>query len=404
MLFNKTIGSIFIISGTCIGAGMLALPISTATSGFMSSVFLLITCWVLMYFTGLLVLEVNLRLPVGANFVSMAYATLGNWGRAITWLTYLMLLFSLMAAYETGGGELINSLLNTALHTQLPHWTGDIVMVLLFGTIVYTGTTCSDYINRILIIGLAISYALLLVFLSPHIKPSQLWVGHVKYLLAAAPILFTSFGYHITIPTLRRYLDSDLKKLKKIILFGSALPLIVYLLWEMIIFGIIPLLGPHSLNTIMVSGHASTGITDSLNYILQNSWLAHIVGFFGFFALTTSFLGVSLSLFDCLMDGLKLPRNHKGKVISAFLCFIPPLIFAIIYPKGFIAALAYAGTMVAILHGIIPALMAWVSRHSHITGYRAPGGSLAILIVIAASSVIIYAEIAAKMHWITGVG
>ena len=44
----KLIGSILLIVGTSIGAGMLALPIATAQLGFGGSLILLFACWIVM--------------------------------------------------------------------------------------------------------------------------------------------------------------------------------------------------------------------------------------------------------------------------------------------------------------------------------------------------------------------
>ncbi|GAH02366.1 unnamed protein product, partial [marine sediment metagenome] len=80
---NKVLGSILLVAGTSIGAGMLALPVITATSGFFYSMLLLAVCWVFMVLTGLLVLEVNLNLGVSNSYISMAKATLGPWGNRL---------------------------------------------------------------------------------------------------------------------------------------------------------------------------------------------------------------------------------------------------------------------------------------------------------------------------------
>jgi len=60
MLSNRFIGSMLLIAGTSIGAGMLALPVVSAPSGLIYAMLLITVCWFFMYITGLFVLEVNL--------------------------------------------------------------------------------------------------------------------------------------------------------------------------------------------------------------------------------------------------------------------------------------------------------------------------------------------------------
>ncbi|EPY7926284.1 aromatic amino acid transport family protein, partial [Klebsiella pneumoniae] len=55
---NRTLGSILIVAGTTIGAGMLAMPLAAAGVGFTVTLGLLFTLWALMCYTALLLLEV----------------------------------------------------------------------------------------------------------------------------------------------------------------------------------------------------------------------------------------------------------------------------------------------------------------------------------------------------------
>ena len=124
------------------------------------------------------------------------------------------------------------------------------------------------------------------------------------------PIVITSFGYQIIIPSLRPYLNSDTKQLRKAILIGSILPLIVYLIWEFLIMGVIPAQGQNSLMSILAGGQPAVGLTSALQNLLHHPWIARIEKYFAFFAITTSFIGVSFSLFDFLADGFHIKKNQ----------------------------------------------------------------------------------------------
>ena len=105
-LNNRLVGGILLVSGTAIGAGMLALPVITSFAGFLPSAIALGICWLFMYITAVLLLEVNLSCPGEPNMISMAGRTLGTAGKLVCWVVYLLLLYSLTAAYIAGSAPL----------------------------------------------------------------------------------------------------------------------------------------------------------------------------------------------------------------------------------------------------------------------------------------------------------
>lgn len=345
---SKVIGSMMIVAGTAIGAGMLAIPIVTAKLGFALSALLLVACWAAMTTTGFLILHVNLAFEEHSNFSTMARHTIGYAGRLLTWIFFFLLLYALTAAYMTGGASLLN---------HMAPWLSAKMSALLFtiilGTFVYMGVQSVDYANRILISLKAISLVLMVVFLFPHVHLSNLLLPPTseKGWLFALPILITSFGFQTVIPNLRDYLHSDVKKLKRVIWVGSLIPLAIYLLWEMAILGAVNGLTPQMTLVEMISTISSQ---------LHSSWLGFLVDLFTDVALTTSFLGVSMGLFHFVRDTFHLNRQRTGeKTLASAITFVPPLCFAWFYPEGFILALNYASISVAILLIFIPVWMGW---------------------------------------------
>ena len=54
---NSAFGSTFIVAGTALGAGMLAMPLATAGIGFATAMLLLFGLWIIMSYTALLLVE-----------------------------------------------------------------------------------------------------------------------------------------------------------------------------------------------------------------------------------------------------------------------------------------------------------------------------------------------------------
>lgn len=353
---SPVLGGILLVAGTSIGAGMLALPVLTSFAGFFPSFLTLSLCWAFMVTTAYLMLDVNLSCPGEVNLISMAGRTLGVSGKMICWVVYLLLLYSLTAAYIAGSTPLFLHAFYVLTNVELPTWSGPFPLLALFGLFVYLGTRTVDYVNRLLMAGLVISYFALTIFLPSYVQSKYLMNIDFSAIWMPIPILFTSYGFHIIIPTLTNYLHHDARKLRLTIFVGSLIPFLVYILWEFLILGTVPLTGEAGLARAWEEG---TSAIVPLSLVIKNPGITIAASTFSFFAIITSFLGVSLSLSDFLGDGLKMHRFTWGRELACLLTFAPPLLFALTYQRGFVLALQYAGLFVAILLGIMPALMAW---------------------------------------------
>jgi tyrosine-specific transport protein len=359
---NRVLGSVLIVTGTTIGAGMLALPLVTALLGFPLTCLLLIACWAIMTSTAFLVINIHFAFEESANFSTMAVKTLGRVGQGVTWVSFLFLLYALTAAYMTGGAALLQATLSPLLAHAPGTRVCALVFTLILGAFVCFGTRSVDGANRVLISLKAFIFVIMVIMLFPHVKAQNLQVWQADHFtwIKALPILITSFGFHIVIPNLRGYLHSDLPKLKRAVWIGSLIPLAIYLVWEVIILGIVPLTGPQGFGALLVRGGGLSEMIQSIEVILAKPGLGLIVQSFTDIAITTSFLGVSMSLLHFVMDGFKLHNAvKKQKTLGVLLTFLPPLLFAWFYPQGFVMALEYASCFVVILLIIIPVLMAY---------------------------------------------
>ena len=398
MIRNRFLGSILLITGTCVGAGMLGLPISTSPLGLGLSLLVIIAVWALMCFTGLLVLEVTLWFKEDVSYISMADKTLGSWGRRITWATFLLLLYALMVAYFMAGNALLGNVLQSVFGVQAPLWAGIVPWVVVLGLLIVAGAHAVDVTNKLLMIGLCLAFAAMAAVIVPHIHTHINTDMHPRFIIASLPVVLTSFGYHIIIPTVSAYVKRDVRALRKIIIIGSVLPLLVYILWQWLVFSLLPQTGEHSLQAILNSGDAAGELTEALSFFAGSTMVSLALRFFIFFAVATSFIGVSMGLFDLLLDGLSMKGRSVSRLSVASLTIFPPIIFVLYYPQGFLMALGYGGVFVAILHGILPALMAWRGRPHHSARfYQVVGGRLALALVILFSLVVIYAQVAATL-------
>ena len=356
-------GSVFagslLVAGTSIGGGMLALPVLTSVAGFLPSLVIYLLCWLFMAGTGLLFLEISQWLKGESNIISMAETTLGYpGGKAFAWVLYLFLFYCLTVAYMVGCGNIFVAL----SQSYLPDWLGPLVCALLFAPLILITTGLASRLNVWLVAGLALSYFGFVFLGFRYVQPEFLRFSDWSLSLRVLPIAFTSFAYQGIIPTLAAFMHHDAKNIRKAILIGSFIPLIAYVVWQWLIMGIVPVEGANGLHEALKKGQNAV---EPLKYFIENTAVYGLGQAFAFFALITSFLGVTLGLRDFLADGLKIEKDAKGKYILAALVLLPPLLIASLYPHIFLIALDYAGGFgCALLLGLLPIVMAWVGRYT----------------------------------------
>lgn len=374
---KKLIAGILLVSGTTIGAGMLALPVLTGLGGFLPSLAIYFLCWLFMASTGLLFLEILQWMQKDANIISMAEKTLGFWGKCAAWILYLFLFYCLTLAYVIGSGGILLQLFPKILSAS----TAPILFALATAPLLYLGSRIIGKFNIVFMAGLAVCYIGFVILGLPFVDTNLLSRHDWALSLIALPVSFVAFAYQGIIPTLFNYMDHNINKTRVSILVGSFLPLILYIVWQFLILGIVPLEGFGGLKQALENGDNSVA---SLKYFISSPWVYFFSQFFAFFALVTSFFGVTLGLMDFLSDGLKIRKDRKGKWILCLLIYVPPILIAYSHPHLFLKALDVAGGYgSALLLGMLPILMVWVGRYQlgFSSAYQFPGGkwSLAIL-------------------------
>ncbi|MEZ9444266.1 aromatic amino acid transport family protein [Vibrio sp. 10N.222.54.F12] len=380
---SKVFGSTLIIAGTTIGAGMLALPLASAGIGFSTSLFLMLGLWALMAFTALLMVELHQFAESDATLHTLAHTILGTKGKWIASFAVMFLFYALCAAYIAGGGAQFNQRISDIAGIELNGQVTTLLFTLLVAGVVTIGTHSVDKVNRVLFGLKLIAMVLVLSFLAPNISSQYLMSMPLQQglIVAAIPVVFTSFGFHGSIPSIVRYLDGDVRSLRKVMIIGSALPLVIYVFWQSVTLGVVSqeqLLSDTSLGALLVS----------LSQTVHQSNLSVIVGVFADLALLTSFIGVSLGLFEFMGDSLSKKLGNAKRVKTAAITFLPPLGFALFYPQGFIMALGYAAIALSVLAILLPTVMVYkvrytdllVKPHATESTYQVLGGSKALFL------------------------
>nr|GLL43286.1 uncharacterized protein LOC109193135 [Ipomoea trifida] len=337
--------AIFLVAGTTIGAGILAIPAVTQESGFLASAVTCIGCWIFMVTTGLLIAEVNVKT---------------------------------MCELGSGGVD--------GQHYHCRWETATLFSLLLGGLTLFGSQRIIGAVNGALVLGIIASFTALVVVASGDLHWEALLKANFEAAPQSIPIIALSFVYQNVVPVLCTNLEGDLSKVRSAIILGTAIPLALFLVWNGVILGTI--------------GAPETGldkIVDPLQQLRSANGVGPIVDVFSLFAIATSYIGFILGLSDFLADLLKLPSGQN--TLPYLLTVVPPLILSLLDPEIFFKALDFAGTYgVLVLFGLLPAAMAWSDRYSESSRSPrlpalVPGGRLTLSLVLGGSAFVILSEI-----------
>lgn len=392
----KTLGSISIVAGTAIGGGMLALPLATAALGMIPALILLVVIWAISAYTSLLMLEINLRSGVGDNVHAITGKTLGKVGQVIQGGSFLSLLFALTMVYLMGGSSLLETRLQP-IGINMSNQVAVILFTVFFGGLIAIGVKWIDKISRILFSAMVLLLVVVVSFLLPDVSLmtalnnysttvasgdalQQLW-------LAAIPVVFTSFGFHVCIATIVRYLDGDAVSLRKVLLIGSTIPLVCYILWLLVTLGS---LGGEAVHSF---GGSLPKLVAALQGLAQSSIISQAIDIFANLALITSFLGVTMSLFDYVAELTRAKDDVAGRAKTWLITFVPPLLCALYYPDGFFKVLGFAAIPLVVMIIFLPIAMALKQRAQLLGGYQVSGGKFALAIAGLSGALIVFAQL-----------
>lgn len=229
---QKQIGSIMMVAGTCIGSGMIALPMVLIKLGLIPSIALMLIIWGVSYYTSLISLELNLQAGRGLSLGTLGRLFSGRMAEIIGVVSIKLLSYALLAVFIYGGSSILQNLIDSQISLpKIETWYAVAAVLLLL-----LPFKLIDYINRILFIGLLIVSGILILglisminfsnvpLLAPTYKDISVWGVII-------PVVFTSFGFQVIFHTLTNYCNKNAKVLKRAFLWGSFIPALVYIVW-----------------------------------------------------------------------------------------------------------------------------------------------------------------------------
>ena len=387
---------VVLVTSATIGAGVFSLPIVSAGMWFGWTAACLFAIWLLSYLGALLLLEATLVYPRGASFYTIVNGILGAKWNLATSIGMAFLMYILIYAYISAGGNIINHTFAsiTGGASPISQNVSSVLFAAFFATLIWFGTTLVSRLCTVLMIGMAVSYLLFNAGLVLHVEIFKLFNTQVQgesysqYIWAALPYFLTSFGFAGLVPSLVKYYGPEPKTVHRCMLYGTLITLGLYLIWILVAFGTlsrgswVPIIAAGGNIADLIVGFQ--GVTEAHS---QNMSL--LLNLFSNFAVTSSISAVGLVMFDYITDAFGFDDDATGRLKSLLIAFGPPALVCLFFPHGFIVAIGYAGLVMIFGYFLVPVRLVLKLRSDQLeTPFRVWGGSPLVYGVLAFSLLI----------------
>lgn len=284
MKFNKKFWvTAFTLAGTTIGAGILGLPYVFSQSGFFIGIFWLIVLGFILLFVNLYLGEIALRTKTTHQLPGYAKKYLGKKGEVLMFITVAFGIYSALLAYLIGEGQSFSTLffgnLDYSIYFAIGFW---FIMTLFL-------SQGLKELKKIELWGvLAIILIIFIIFFKfiPDVNVNNFVQYDLSnFFLPFGIVMFALLGF-TSIPELRMEIKGQESLLKKAVLVGTLIPVILYLIFSYVFVGVLG-------KTVEQVATISFG---------------NIVIILGIFTMLTSYFVLSFSLKDIFIFDFKKKR------------------------------------------------------------------------------------------------
>ncbi|MDO8660312.1 MAG: aromatic amino acid transport family protein [Candidatus Woesearchaeota archaeon] len=336
--------------GTTVGAGMLAIPVVVQTAGFWTGLIVILLVGLAVLLMNLMLGEVVLRTKGNHQLTGYAEKYLGKWGKQAMLVSMLVGIYGALIAYTLGEGASLASLFggNPAM------WSG--LFYIVMAGIIFKGLSVVETSESWLSPLKIMLFVILVIF---SIASGKLNTTNLSGFSASS--LFIPYGVVLfallgtaAIPEIREETKKHWSNLKKVLIIGSTIPIIIYLLFAIIVIGI--------------TGSQTTEIaTIGLSAVL-GSTAGALINAFAVIAMMTAFMALGLALKEMFMFDYEFSR------IKAFVAVVAlPVLALVIGLQSFAGMIGVAGAFAGGIDGVLIVLMFWRAKNK---GERIPEYSL----------------------------
>jgi len=348
------------LTGTIIGAGILGIPYTFSKAGLIPGILNMIVLGILIMFVNLYLGEVILRTKGKHQLPGYAGKYLGKTGKILMLISSFLFLYGSLIAYTVGEGEVLSFVFfgSTAFAIIF-----SIIFFVIMAFLVYLGLKALEDGEKFGLIVVSAMILAIFFFFFSKINLSNFTLASSNYASWFLPygVILFAFLALSALPEMREELAKNEKKFKHAIIIGSLIPLILYLLFAVSIYGFAGAFTPE----------IATLALGKLPCILA------------IFTMFTAFFALGIALKEVFMYDFKFKKN------SCFLLtIIPVLILSVLIIlfklTTFIKLLGFIGSIAGGLAAILVLLMVKQakSKGDRFPEYKIPLNWIMIIILI----------------------
>ena len=340
MYFNvkkNEITAIAILIGATIGAGIFGLPYVAAKAGLLNTVIMTVVLALAVLFLNLYIGEITLRTKDRHELSGYVGMYWGKFGKTFMTLAVGIWVLGALTAYTLGVGAALHAIFPTVLAS-----TFSMIFYLLMSTLLFFGLR--TVAKSELILGSLMLFFILTIlgWSSSNISPDYLSFGALTIggLFFPVGVILFAMMSEVVIPELKPILNNP-KKLKKVIIIGTLVPAVIYLLFAVIVTGVVGLehfeaLSPNDrVATVPLGQTLGRGMSVFANI-------------FAVLAMSTSFLALGLGLIWTLRYDYSVKKS-----LAWTLSVLVPILMIVSGKANFISAMDFAGSIAGGISGII---------------------------------------------------
>jgi len=318
------------MTGCIIGAGILAIPYVVMKAGFWTGIAVILVIGIVALIIHLLEGEIGLRSKKCGQLVTYADQYLGKKGKYLMFVAMMIGVYGSLVAYTLGVAQSLTSIFGGWFMLWAVIFYG-MMAILVFGNlkVLEESELCME------IVKLVVFVLILAALFNSHHFTSARFTGFdvTNVFIPYGVLLFACLGT-AAVPEVRQELKRCARLTKKVIIWGSVIPVIVYLLFTIAVVG--------------VSGELTSEVaTISIAQLVGGAGfiLLHV---FAILAMASSFVALAYALKDVFKTDFKM-TNIKAWVIT----MLVPAIILLLGVESFVKTLDITGTFAGGLVGII---------------------------------------------------
>lgn len=323
------------LTGTTIGAGVLAIPHVAAEAGLAVGLAYILVIGAAVIFLNILLAEVVLRTKGNHQLTGYVGRYLGHAGKRLMTAAMITGIYGAMLAYLIGAGSALN-----AIMPQLPAIAGSLMFFAFTTAIIYVGIKAVERSELVLALTSAIMLVTIsaIALFSGKFSAANFPVSNFHNAALPYGVVLFSFLGAVAIPEMKEELGRNKALLRRAIIIGGLIPIAVYTLFAIAVVGI--------------SG-AETGQIATIDLGLRlGQGMAIFANVFAVLAMSTACIALGLALKEMYQYDYQLGRNAAWLLT----CAVPLAIF-FSGVSNFIGVLGLAGAVAGGIEGILLVLM-----------------------------------------------